>query len=174
MEALLPMAMKNSSITQQYGSILSSYLMHIFLETRCITGLSCYYGNTVPDMFLRIIYISIFPFYCGNTVTHKNLMLTSRGNSLVRAISSSWISCTRSFSQMNTTTNNPLPSFGSPILHTLHCIAHVLYRVWRSYGTSQTLAALCNDKWSLFHCAFSIMFYDMGHRLFWLQSHMGQ
>ena len=56
------MATKDCSITQQYGSILSSCLIHIFLETKCITGLPCCYGNTVPDMFLWIKYISIFIF----------------------------------------------------------------------------------------------------------------
>ena len=134
MEAL---ATKDCSITQQYGSILSSYLMHMFLQTKYITDLPCCYGNTVPDMFLRIIHISILPSYCGTTVTHQNQMLTSSGNSLVRTISSSRISCRTSFSQMNTTTNNPLPNFGDPILHTLHRTAHILYRVWRAYITSQ-------------------------------------
>ena len=96
---------KDCSIAQQYGSILSSYLM--FIGTKCITGLPFCYGNTVPDVFLRIIPISILPSYCGNTVTNQNQMLTSSGNS----ISSSRISCKRSLSQMNTAPNNPLLNF---------------------------------------------------------------
>ena len=83
------MARKDCSITQQYGSILSSYLMHIFLGTKCVTGLPCCYGNTVPDMFLRTMHISILSSYCGNTVTHQNQMSTSGGNSLVKTISGS-------------------------------------------------------------------------------------
>ena len=136
------MATKDCSITQQYGSILSSYMMHMFLGTKCITGLLCCYGNPVRDMFLRIIHISVLPSYCGKTVAHQNQMLTSGGNSLMRTISSSWISCKRSFSQMNTTTNNLLPSFDGPILHTLHHTAHILYKVWRAYSTSQTPSCL--------------------------------
>ena len=136
------MSTKNCSATQQYWSILSSCLM---LGAKCITGLICCYGNTVPDMFLRTIHISFLPSYCGNTVRHQNQMLTSGGNSLVRAISSGRISCKRLFSQMNTTTNNTLPNFGGPVLHILCRTAHILYSVWRAYSTSQTLS--CIMQW---------------------------
>ena len=86
-------------------------------------------------------------------------MLTSGGNSLVRTISSSRISCERSFFQMSIGIKNPLPNFGGPVLHTLHHTAHILYRVWRGLkALPRPLATLCNNQRSLFHCAFSIMF----------------
>ena len=35
------------------------------------TSIPCCYVNTVTDMFLRIIHVSILPSYCGNSHTLK-------------------------------------------------------------------------------------------------------
>ena len=104
LETFLPWQQANCAITLLCESILSSYFAHMFLGTKHITGVHCCYGNTVPDMLLRIIHISALSSYCGNTPTCQNQMLTSRGNSPVRTISSISISSKRSFFQMNTTT----------------------------------------------------------------------
>ena len=64
MKTLLPLQQANCAITQLYLSILSPHEAHIFLGTKCVSGLYCCYGNTVTDMFLSIIHASIF------TVTH--------------------------------------------------------------------------------------------------------
>ena len=76
---------------------------------------------------------------------------------------------------MKTPTNNPLPNFGGPVLHTLHCTAYILYTYIVQdleglqhlyYAIALRLPALCNDETSLFHYAFSIMSSRTGHRFF--------
>ena len=122
LEALLPW--QNFLITQQYGSILCSHLTHMFIGTKCITGLSCCHGKAV--MLLRKRHNSILTSYSGNTVTHQNQVLTSERDSLVRNISINRISYKKSFSQTHTTTTSPLPHFCGQILDTLHCPEHVM------------------------------------------------
>ena len=45
MEALLPWQQTKCAITQLYVSILSPYKEHMFLGTKCVTGLPGCYGN---------------------------------------------------------------------------------------------------------------------------------
>ena len=119
-------------------------------------------------MFLRKINISILPSYCGNTVTHQNQMLTSRGNSLVRTISSSKIAI-KVILPDEDTYQQPSAQFC-----TLHCTAYILYTYivqdleglqHLHYAIALRLPALCNDE-TLFHYAFSIMSSRTGHRFF--------
>ena len=161
----------NSTIWTYFMFVInSSYLIHMLIGIKCITGLLCCYGNTVPDMLLRIIHISILPSYCRNTVTHQNQMLTSRGNSLLRTISSSKISHKSQLSHVNTM-NNPLPNFSGQILHT-----PTVLHIYCTGSGRLPLRALCYDQRSLFHCVFSITFYyiliqELTVRLFLLESH---
>ena len=63
----------NSTIWKYFKFIIDAYA----LWDKGVNGLPCCYGNTVPDMFLRIIHISVLLSCCGNTVTHQNQMLTA-------------------------------------------------------------------------------------------------
>ena len=71
-ETLLSWQQANCAITPPCESISHSYLMHMFLGTKSIIGLPCFYGNAVLDMFLRITYNSILHSYCGKTFAHQN------------------------------------------------------------------------------------------------------